>query len=72
MHEERTFTAFAGGRRIAAGNARELITQTMSYLAAASAGPEDDLRRALAAAGCPLPIVTVRGLGWMLVKEVAP
>jgi len=24
------------------------------------------LRRALAAAGCPLPIVTVRGIGWLL------
>ena len=27
------------------------------------------LRRALATAGCQLPIVTVRGVGWMLVKE---
>ena len=29
------------------------------------------LRRALDAAGCPLPIVTVRGLGWMLPREKA-
>lgn len=29
------------------------------------------LRRALNAAGCPLPIVTVRGVGWMLPREVA-
>ena len=27
------------------------------------------LRRALAAAGCDLPIVTVRGVGWMLPRE---
>jgi len=27
------------------------------------------LRRSLDAAGCPLPIVTVRGVGWMLAKE---
>lgn len=27
------------------------------------------LRRALEAAGCPLPIVTVRGIGWMLPRE---
>ncbi|MEE4638540.1 MAG: response regulator transcription factor [Wenzhouxiangella sp.] len=27
------------------------------------------LRRALEAADCPLPIVTVRGVGWMLVKQ---
>lgn len=27
------------------------------------------LRRALDAAGCPIPIVTVRGLGWMLPRE---
>jgi two-component system OmpR family response regulator len=29
------------------------------------------LRRALAAAGCPLPIVTVRGVGWMLPRDDA-
>jgi two-component system OmpR family response regulator len=29
------------------------------------------LRRALEAAGCPLPIVTVRGIGWMLPREAA-
>ncbi|MGP9819807.1 response regulator transcription factor [Salinarimonas sp. NSM] len=29
------------------------------------------LRRALDAAGCPLPIVTVRGVGWLLATEVA-
>lgn len=27
------------------------------------------LRRGLDAAGCPLPIVTIRGVGWMLAKE---
>lgn len=27
------------------------------------------LRRALAAAGCPLPIVNIRGVGWMLARE---
>jgi two-component system OmpR family response regulator len=27
------------------------------------------LRRALEAAGCPIPIVTVRGVGWMLPRE---
>ena len=27
------------------------------------------LRRGLEAAGCPLPIVTVRGIGWMLPRE---
>lgn len=30
------------------------------------------LRRALEAAGCPVPIVTVRGVGWMLVVEARP
>jgi DNA-binding response OmpR family regulator len=30
------------------------------------------LRRALASAGCTLPIVTVRGVGWMLPKEKRP
>ncbi|WP_372425661.1 response regulator [Salinarimonas chemoclinalis] len=29
------------------------------------------LRRALDAAGCPLPIVTVRGVGWLLATEIA-
>jgi len=29
------------------------------------------LRRALAAAGCPVPIVTVRGVGWMLPRDGA-
>ena len=29
------------------------------------------LRRGLEAAGCPLPIVTVRGVGWMLPREDA-
>lgn len=29
------------------------------------------LRRGLEAAGCPLPIVTVRGIGWMLPREDA-
>lgn len=27
------------------------------------------LRRALEAAGCPVPIITVRGIGWMLPRE---
>ena len=27
------------------------------------------LRRALEAAGCPVPIVTIRGLGWMMPRE---
>lgn len=30
------------------------------------------LRRALETVDCPLPIVTVRGVGWMLVKEPPP
>ncbi|WP_119168185.1 response regulator transcription factor [Algihabitans albus] len=29
------------------------------------------LRRSLEAAGCPLPIVTVRGIGWMLPREMS-